>query len=191
MNMGTTKWTTQKAQGRDEVLWDIQKRANEYGETVVSDVRTVMYDYEVDMYRLVLSIGNHYGMDKAYEIMSETVADKRLKWLDQVKPELDLEGMELEKGLGLYRKYFKLTNENSIQILEHTQDKVVFKRKDFIDAIAYTCDVLGLDVIEVNNKIYARTMNLMFQKLSLRLKNTVFDYHDGWYDEMIELNAAA
>jgi hypothetical protein len=185
MIMSTAKWETQKVRGRDEVLRDIQKRANTYGETVVLDVRAVMHDYEVDMYRLVLSIGRHYGMENAYEIMSETVADKRLRWLDQVKAGLDLTGTDVEKGLRMYRKYFKLT-EDSCQILEQIQGRVLFKRKDFIDAIAYACDVLGLDVIEVNNKVYARTMNLMFQRLNLDLKNTVLEYHDGWYDEMIE-----
>jgi hypothetical protein len=183
--MSTNKWETKKVHGRDEVLRDIQKRASAYGETVVQDVRAVMHDYEVDMYRLVLSIGKHYGTDKAYEIMSETVADKRLRWLDQEKPELDLAGTEVEKGFEIYRKYFKLTGD-SCQILEQTQERVVFKRKDYIDAIAYACDVLGLDVIEVNNKVYARTMNLMFQRLNLDLKNRVLEYHDGWYDEVIE-----
>jgi hypothetical protein len=183
--MSTNKWETQKVRGRDEVLRDIHKRDTTHGETVVQDVRAVMHDYEVDMYRLVLSIGKHYGMDKAYEIMSETVADKRLRWLDQVRSELELTGTEVENGLGMYRKYFKLT-EDSCQILEQTQERVVFKRNDFIDAIAYACDVLGLDVIEVNNKVYAQTMNLMFQRLNLDLKNRVLEYHDGWYDEVIE-----
>ena len=184
--MATAKWQIRPAHGRDEVLRDIQKRANAYSETVVQDVRAVMHDYEVDMYRLVLSIGKHYGMDKAYEIMSDTVADKRLAWLDQVKSELDLTGTEVEKGRDLYRRYFGLT-EDSFQILEQTKERVVFKRKDFIDAIAHACDVLGLDVIEVNNKVYARTMNLMFQRINLGLKNTVLEYRDSWYDEMIEL----
>ena len=183
--MGTTKWETRKVQGRDEVLRDIQKRADAYGETVVKDVRAVMHDYEVDMYRLVLSIGRHYGMDKAYEIMSETVADKRLRWLDQVKTELDLTGTEVANGFGLYRKYFKLINEDGIQILEQTPEKVVFKRKDFIDAIAYACDVLGLDVIEVNNKVYARAMNLMFKKINLSVKHVVLKHYNGSYEEMI------
>ena len=184
--MKTAKWHTQKVQGRDEVLRDIEKRANAYSNTVVQDVRAVMHDYEVDMYRLVLSIGKHYGMDKAYEIMSETVSDKRLRWLDQVMDELDLSGTEVEKGLGLYRKYFRLT-EDSFQILEQTKERVVFKRKDFVDAIAYACDVLGLDVIEVNNKVYARSMNLMFEKINLKVKHVVLKFQDGWYDEMIEL----
>ena len=186
-DMDTGKWEKQQVHGRDEVLRDIQKRANAYSETVVKDVRAVMHDYEVDMYRLVLSIGKHYGMDKAYEIMSETVADKRLRWVEQVKTELNFTGTEVEKGLGLYRKYFRLTAD-SFQLLEQTEERVVFKRRDFIDAIAYACDVLGLDVIEVNNQVYARTMNLMFQRISLDLKNTVLEYHDGWYDEMIEIN---
>ena len=74
--MGTGKWQSRKVSSRDEVLQDIQARANEYGKTVVKDVRAVMHDYEVDMYRLVISIGKRYGMDKAYEIMSDTVAEK-------------------------------------------------------------------------------------------------------------------
>jgi hypothetical protein len=186
--MEAAKWQTQKVQGRDEVLRDIERRANAYSESVVQDVRVVMHDYEVDMYRLVLSIGKHYGMDRAYEIMSDTVADKRLRWLDQVKAELDLYGTEVENGLGLYRKYFGLT-EDSFQIIEQTQERAVFRRRDFIDAIAYACDVLGLDVIEVNNKVYARTMNLMFQRIDLDVRNVVLKYHDGWYDEVIEVNA--
>jgi hypothetical protein len=144
-----------------------------------------MHDYEVDMYRLVLSIGNRYGMDTAYAIMSDTVADKRLRWLEQVKTELDLSGTPLENGLGLYRKYFKLADD-SFQIIEQTQGRVIIKRKDYIDAIAYACDVLGLDVIEVNNKVYAKTMNLMYQKLDLALINRVLEYHSGWYVELIE-----
>ena len=183
--MGAGKWQTQKVHGRDEVLRDIEKRANAYSDTVVQDVRAVMHDYEVDMYRLVLAVGKQYGMDKAYEIMSDTVADKRLGWLNQVMAELELAGTEVEKGFGLYLKYFR-PKEDDFQIIEQTKERVVFKRKDFIDAIACACDVLGLDAIEVNNKVYARTMNLMFQKLNLNLKNTVLDYHDGWYVEAIE-----
>lgn len=188
--MDTRKWQVQKVHGRDEVLRDIQKRAHENCESVVQDVRAVMHDYEVDMYRLVISIGKRYGMNTAYEIMSDTVADKRLRWLDQIESELNLIGVEIDKGLGIYCMYFRLTDEG-FQILEKTKDRVVFKRKDFIDAIAYACDILGLDVVEVNNKVYARTMNLMFQKINLNLRNTVLSYHEGWYEEMIEASIPA
>jgi hypothetical protein len=185
--MEDVEWQTQKVQGRDEVLRDIETRANAYSDTVVQDVRAVMHDYEVDMYRLVLSIAKHYGMDRAYEIMSDTVAEKRLRWLDQVIDELDLTGTEVEKGLGLYCKYFRLADD-SFQLLEQTEQRVAFRRKDYIDAIAYACDVLGLDVTEVNNKVYARTMNLMFHRVDLDLRNVVLEYRDGWYDEVIELD---
>ena len=77
------EWDKAKARGRDEVLRNIETQANTYARTVVEDARAVMHDYEVDMYRLVLSIGKHYGMEKAFEIMSDTVAEKRLKWMDQ------------------------------------------------------------------------------------------------------------
>jgi hypothetical protein len=186
--METVKWQAQKVTGRDEVLRDIEKRANAYSSSIVADIRGVMHDYEVDMYRLVLSIGKRYGMETAYAIMSDTVADKRLRWLEQVRAELTLTGTQVEKGLEVYCKYFKL-GEDSFQILEQTNEKVIFKRKDYIDAIAYACDTLGLDVIEVNNKVYARTMNLMFQRLDLALKNIVLAYQDGWYDEMIEIGS--
>jgi hypothetical protein len=185
--METAKWQTQKVHGRDEVLRDIGNRANVYSENVVQDVRAVMHDYEVDMYRLVLSIGKHYGMDRAYEIMSDTVAEKRLRWLDQVKNELKLTGTEVEKGLGLYLLYFK-PKEDEFKIIEQTKDKILFQRKDFVNAILYACNVLGLDVIEVNNKVYARTMNMMFERLNLKLKHVILNCNDGWYDEMIGLN---
>lgn len=187
MSVRTVKWHTQKVHGRDEVLRGIEKRANAYSDTVVQDVRAVMHDYEVDMYRLVLSIGKHYGLDRAYEIMSDTVADKRLRWLDQVRSELDLSGTEVENGLGLYRKYFRLTDD-SFEIIQQTEERVMFRRRDYIDAIAYACDVLGLDVIEVNNKVYARTMNLMFQRINAGVQNVVLKYREGWYDEVIEVN---
>jgi hypothetical protein len=183
--MDAANWQTQKVHGRDEVLRDIEKRANAFAATVPQDVRAVMHDYEVDMYRLVMSIGKRYGMDTAYEIMSDTVADKRLRWLDQVSAELELTGSAVEKGLGLYRAYFK-PKEDDFRIVEQTEQTVVFKRKDFINAIAHACDVLGLDVIEVNNKVYARAMNLMLARINPRLRHEVLAYHDGWYDERIE-----
>jgi hypothetical protein len=185
MWMKTVKWQTQKVHGRDEVLRDIENRANAYSDIVVLDVRAVMHDYEVDMYRLVLSIGKRYGMDTAYEIMSDTVAEKRLRWLDQVKAELELTGTEVEKGLALYLKYFN-PKEDDFKIIEKSKNRVVFKRKDFVNAIAYASEVLGLDVVEVNNKVYARAMNLMFDRINTGVKHKVLKFHDGWYDEVIE-----
>src|SRR5512139_1978322 len=105
--MEAVQWQKQKVHGRDEVLRDIEDRADVYSETVVQDVRAVMHDYEVDMYRLVISIGKRYGMDTGYEIMSDTVAEKRLKWLDQIIVDLELTGSEIEKGIDLYLKYFR------------------------------------------------------------------------------------
>ena len=184
--METVKWQTQKVHGRDEVLRDIERRAHTYSDTVAHDVRAVMHDYEVDMYRLVLAVGKRYGMDTAYELMSDTVTEKRLRWLDQVMPGLEIAGTEVEKGLGLYLKYFR-PKDDDFRIIEQTREKVVFKRKDFVDAIAHACDVLGLDVIEVNNKVYARAMNSMLARINPGLRHAVLTYHDGWYDEMIEL----
>lgn len=187
MNMGTPPWETQKVHGRDEVLRDIEKRAHGYGERVVQDVKDMMNDYEVDLYRLILAVGKRYGLDTAYEIMSETVIDKRLKWLDQAKDWLVLEGTDLEKGLKLFIGYFK-PKAGELQIIEQTDCKVVFKRKEFVNAITHTCRVLGLDIIEVNNKIYARATNRMFERINPNLKHIVLNYQDGWYDEMIELS---
>jgi hypothetical protein len=185
MQMQSVKWLNQEVYGRDEVLLDIEKRANAHSATVLEDARAIMCDYEVDMYRLVIGIGNHLGIDKAYEIMSDTVAEKRLSWLDQVSDELELSGTAVEKGLALYLMYFK-PKESDFKIIEKNDRRIIFKRKDFVNAISYACDVLGLDVIEVNNKVYARAMNLMFQRINLNLRHIFLDYQDGWYGEMIE-----
>jgi hypothetical protein len=183
--MSAPRWETQKVRGRDEVLLDIEERARAYSLRVVQDVKDMMNDYEVDMYRLVLAVGKHYGLDTAYEIMSDTVTDKRLKWLDQAKEWLVLEGTDLEKGLKLYRAYFK-PKEGELQIVEQSDRKVVFRRKEFVNAITHTCAVLGLDVVEVNNKVYARATNFMFDRVKCRVRHVVLGYQDGWYDEMLE-----
>jgi hypothetical protein len=183
--MAPTDWQTQKVHGRDEVLREFEKRADAYASTIVQDVRAVMHDYEVDMYRLVMTIGKHHGMDQAYAIMSETVAEKRLKWLEQVKPTLEFNGMEVEKGLALYLRYFQ-PKEADFRIVMQTEEKVVFQRKDFVGAIAHACSILGLDILEVNNKVYARAMNQMFTRLNLGLRHAFLAYQDGWYDEVIE-----
>ena len=184
--MASTEWQSQKVHGRDKVLKNIEAR---YGNQVVQDARAVMHDYEVDMYRLVMALGRHYGMDTAYAIMSETVAEKRLKWLEKVRPTLELSGTEVEKGLALYLRYFQ-PKEADFKILALTEEKVLFRRRDFVDAIAHACRVLGLDVIEVNNKVYAQAMNLMFKKLNLGLKHVFLACRDGWYDEVIEKTQA-
>jgi hypothetical protein len=63
---------------------------------------------------------------------------------------------------------------------------VIFKRKEYVNAITHTCGVLGLDIIEVNNKIYSRATNFMFERINPGLKHVVLKYKDGWYEEMIE-----
>jgi len=183
--MGTNSWETQKVHGRDEVLRDIENRARANSDRVVQDVKDMMNDYEVDMYRLILAVGRRYGRDTAYEIMSETVADKRLKWLDQALEWLVLEGTDLEKGLQLFIAYFK-PKAGELQIMEQTDHKFVFRRKEFVNAITHTCGVLELDIVEVNNKIYARATNQMFEKVNLPVRHVVLSYQDGWYEEMIE-----
>lgn len=184
--MTEQKWEARKVSGRDEVLRDIENRANANGASVVLDVRAVMHDYEVDMYRLVLSIGRHFGMEKAYEIMSETVAEKRLKWFEQNVSAADLPGTEVEKGFALYVKYFHPKDED-LRVSEIQPDLIRFSRKDFIDAIAYACQVLGLDVIEVNNKVYARAMDQLLAKIDPRLRHRFIGITNGWYEEVIEL----
>lgn len=182
----TARWEESKVHGRDEVLRDIEERAKAYSESVVEDVRNVMKDYEVDLYRLIIAVGDRYGRDAAYEIMSDTVATKRLMWLDQNWDKLAHEGTDLERALDLFTTYFKL-KEGNFEILERTQNKVLLRRMDSVDVISHACQVLGLDVVEVNNKIYSRATNLMLERINPRLKHVVLGYSDGWYEEMITL----
>jgi len=184
--MMTAKWDESKVHGRDEVLREIEERAKAHSGRVVEDVRNVMKDYEVDLYRLIVAVGDRYGRDAAYEIMSDTVARKRLMWLDQNWDKLVHEGSDLDRGLDLFTKYFKLKEDNS-EILERTEKRVLLRRMDFVDVISHACEVLGLDVVEVNNKIYARATDLMLERINPRLKHVVLGYGDGWYEEMIEL----
>jgi hypothetical protein len=183
--MKTAKREENKVWGRDEILQAIVERAEAYKDKVVEDVLNVMKDYEVDLYRFILAVGDWYGRDTAYEIMSDTVADKRLKWLDQNWDRLLHEGTDLDRGMDLFIKYFKLKNGN-FEILEKTRTRVRLKRKEFVNVISHTCRVLGLDVLEVNNKIYARATNLMLARISPRLRHIVLGYADGWYEDMIE-----
>ena len=183
-----TAWTKQKVHGRDQVLRDIENRAKANSDTVVDDARNVMWDYEVDMFRLVLRVGKRYGMDTAYEIMSEGVAEKRARWADQAMPGLKLSGTEVEKGLGLYRKYLGSSDEE-FKVIELTKDKVIFKRKDYVNAVYHACDTLGLDPVTVNNKVYAGPTTLMLARVNPGLKQSFLKYDgDGWYEEMIEFN---
>jgi hypothetical protein len=181
-----TPWATQQVSGRDAVLRDIEARANANSERVVQDARRIMYDFETDLFRLVLRVGKRYGMDTAWEIMSEGVAEKRLRWLDQVMPELQLSGTEVEKGLALYRKYFG-TRDDEFTLLSLTSDRAVFKRKDYVNAIFHACDALGLDPVTVTNKVYAGPMTLMLSRAVPGLRHSVLKYDgDGWYEEMIQ-----
>jgi hypothetical protein len=183
--MNGTGQEENKVWGRDEILRDIEERAKAYSGRVVKDVLHVMQEYEVDLYRLILAVGDRYGRDTAFEIMSDTVAEKRLQWLEQNWDRLVHEGTDLDRGLDLFIKYFKLKEED-MEILEKTEKRVRLKRKEFVNVISHTCRVLGLDVIEVNNKIYARATNIMLERINPRLRNGILGYSDGWYEEMIE-----
>jgi hypothetical protein len=185
-DMSEERWEVRKVYGRDEVLREVEKNAKAYGDRVVQDFRNIMNDFQVDIYRLVIAIGRRYGMDTAYEIMSDMVVEKRLKWIDQAKDRLSPEGTDLDRGLDLFVKYLK-PGPGELEIIERSKNRIVLKRKEYVSAISHACHVLGLDVIEVNNKVYARATNFMFEKINLRLKHVVRKYNDGWYEETIEL----
>jgi hypothetical protein len=145
-----------------------------------------MNDFEVDIYRLILGIGKRYGIDVAYEIMSDTVVEKRMRCLDQMSDSLKLTGTDVEKGYQMYVAYLKANGDN-ITVLERTDKKIVFRRKEYITAISHTCNVLGLDIIEVQNKVYARATDFQLARINPRLRHVVLKYENGWYEEMIEL----
>jgi len=171
-----------KLRGRDQVLRDIAKNNSD---EVVQDVRGVMDAYEVDMYRLVLRVGKRYGMDTAYDIMSEGVAETRSRWADQAITDFKPSGTEVEQGLAFYRKYLGATDDE-FKVMELTKDKVIFKRKDYVNAIFHACETLGLDPVTVNNKVYAPATTLMLARVNPGLKHSFIKYDgDGWYEEMI------
>jgi hypothetical protein len=64
--------------------------------------------------------------------MSDTVTDKRLKWLDQNWEGLVIEGTDLDRGLDLFIKYFKLKEGNFV-LVEKTESRAVLKRKEMVD----------------------------------------------------------
>jgi hypothetical protein len=185
-DMNEERWEGRKVYGRDEVLREVERNAKAYGDRVVQDFRNIMNDFEVDIYRIIIAIGRRYGMDTAYEIMSDMVTEKRLKWLDQAKDLPSREGTDLDRGLDLFVKYLK-PGPGELEIIERSKNRIVLKRKEYVTAISHACHVLGLDLIEVNNKVYARATNFMFEKINPRLKHVVRKYNDGWYEEMIEL----
>lgn len=182
----TESWNEAKVYGRDEVLADIERRANENARRIVEDTRTVMNDFEVDIYRLIVAVGKLYGMDKAYEIMSDTVVEKRMRCLDQMWNSLDLTGTDLEKGFQMYMKYLK-AKDGDYAVIEKTPTKIVFTRKEYVNAISHTCGMLGLDILAVNNKIYARATDFQLARINPQLHHVVTKYEPGWYEEMIEL----
>ena len=184
--MAAEKWGAGKVYGRDEVVRGIQRRADEYSARVVQDVLDMMNDYEVDLYRVLLAVGKRYGLDTAYDIMSETVVEKRLMWLEQAMGSLDLQGSgDLEKGFDLLITYFKPA-DGEMPVTERSDTQIVFRQKVFIRAIPHTCKVLDLDIIEVQNKIYAKATDLMFKRLGLAVRHVYIDYQDGWYTEKVE-----
>lgn len=183
--MSEERWEIRKVYGRDEVLREVEKNATAYGDRVVQDFRNIMNDFQVDIYRLVIAVGRRYGMDTAYEIMCDMVAEKRLKWVDQAKDRLSSEGTDLDRGLDLFVKYLK-PRPGELEIIDRSKNRIVLKRKEYVSAISHACHVLGLDVIEVNNKVYARATTLMFEKINLKLKHVVRKYNGGWYEETIE-----
>lgn len=180
-----TRWERQKVHGRDEVLRACMARAQDHATRVVSDLRDMMNDYEVDIYRIILEIGRRYGIDTAYEIMSATVAEKRLKWLDGNDLQLPAQASDALKGFDLLVKYFRPA-PGELEVVESGDRCVAFRRKEFVNAISHACRVLDLDVVEVNNKVYGRATDQMFDRLGLAARHVIRGYRDGWYVEAVE-----
>jgi hypothetical protein len=185
--MAEAPWKTTKVFGRDEVLADIERRAFEQATRIVADTRNVMNDFEVDIYRIILGIAKVYGKEKAYEIMSDTVVEKRMMWLEQAWPTLNLQGTDLEKGFEFYVIKYLRSKEGDYSIVEKTDKKIIFKKREYVNALSNACKVLGIDLIEVQNMIYARATNFQFARINPNLRHVVLKYEEGWYTEMVEI----
>jgi hypothetical protein len=69
-------------------------------------------------------------------------------------------------------------------------DFEVGKRKEYITAISHTCKVVGLDILEVQNKIYGRATDFQLARINPKLHHVILGYEPGVYIEAIELRAS-
>lgn len=131
------------------------------------------------------------GEDKAWEILSDTVAARRLAWLHGNMGEESSKESDVERGYRLFILSYLGLKAEEAPIVEKTSKRIVFRSRNFCPVLE-TCKLLGFDTREICRKVYERPTQAFMAAINPRLRfrrnyEMIRPYAD-FCEEIIELD---
>jgi hypothetical protein len=122
------------------------------------------------LFRVILSVADEIGMDRALVCLEQCVIAKRLAWLDN---NLDRLERTDDPVFDAYRLFYEIYLGVSIptdgEIVERTGCKMVTRRWNHCPTLK-ACVKLGLDAREVCRKVYHRPVQELLSRIDPKLR---------------------
>lgn len=126
----------------------------------------------------------------SYEFIAKEMAERRLRWYEENKGKLDLEGSDVRKAYALLLiKYLGLSPEE-VPVIYEDERKIVWRSHNFCPTLE-ACKKLGMDTRKVCKKTTEKPAQELISKINPNLKfsrnyEKIRPYSD-YCEETIEL----
>jgi len=123
----------------------------------------------VELFEYVMAVAREIGQERALKILEGCVVDSALKWFEENKDQLELEGSPVEQAFeAFYFEHLGLVPRD-VEIVERTPDRIVCRWRNFCSVLE-ACKLLGLDTRIICRRVYEKPGRILLKRIDPRLK---------------------
>ena len=122
------------------------------------------------LFETVLAVAEEIGLDEALGYLAQSVAEKRLAWLNQNLERFERSDDPVYDGYRLfYELYLGVSAPEEGEIVERTEKRIVSRWWNSCPTLV-VCQQLGLDTREICKKAYHQPVQVFLEQLDPRLR---------------------
>jgi len=122
------------------------------------------------LFKTILAVARHIGMDEALAILNQCVTEKRLAWLETHLADFERSGNPVLDGYRLfYEAYLVVSVPDDGEIVSQNRSEMVMRWRNHCPTLE-ACQKLNLDTREICQEAYHQPVQELLTRLDPRLR---------------------
>ena len=106
---------------------------------------------------------------KSYEFINKELLEKRLRWYEENKDKLNLEGSDVRKAYTLFLIKYLGLNPKEVPVVYENERKIIWRSYNFCPVLE-ACKRLGKDTREVCKKAEVKSVQELISRINPNLR---------------------
>jgi len=128
-------------------------------------------EQQIRLFRYVERVSKITGKHKAWKILEDLVAEKRLDWLNERRIIPGADRNVVEGAFDLFYRQYLGARDEELEVVERKPDKIVVRCRNPCPTLE-ACEKLGMDTRFVCKAVYEKPTQAFFRTIHPRLRFT-------------------